>query len=246
MDKKKIILLALVAVAAYFIFTKLGKKSDAGESGDETESADGTGDGEEAAGNTSGSSGSTPAKNEWWDKYEPARKLIDKNQPIYIYNATGTKNFFTGAPGTIKLAHLNGGEKHYMEVMKLQTAGTINTDALAQALRSSKIIPVTYSAPSVVPQLKKGDNLYIRCQIYEDKTAGKVRIDTAADMKLENDFSFRSLMNYLYRNYMNISQYSRTSDSLMVLDIVNTNIMEHYKILRFINRDTVDQKQSRH
>ena len=54
-----------------------------------------------------------------------------------------------------------------------------------------------------------------------------------------------SLMNYLYRNYMNISQYSRTSDSLMVLDIVNTNIMEHYRILRFINRDTVDAKKKR-
>ena len=120
--KKKIILLALVAVAAYFIFTKLGKKSDAGESGDETESADGTGDGEEAAGNTSGSSGSTPAKNEWWDKYEPARKLIDKNQPIYIFNLTGTKNFFIGEPVTVKLAHLNGEGKRYMEVMKMQTA----------------------------------------------------------------------------------------------------------------------------
>lgn len=236
--KKKIILLALVAVAAYFIFTELGKKNDA----DIVEDAENDTDTDESS--VEEETAQQKAQ-EWSNKYAPALALIDKNQPIYIFNLTGTKNFFTGEPVTVKLAHLNGEGKRYMEVMKMQTAGTVNTDALAQALRSSKIIPATYTAPSVTPQLRKGDNLYIRCRIYEDTTAGKVRVDNAADMKLENDFDFRSLMNYLYRNYMNISQYSRTSDSLMVLDIVNTNIMEHYRILRFINRDTVDAKKKR-
>lgn len=243
MDKKtKIILLALVAVAAYFIFTKLGNKTE------EFTPENGEGTNPESSNTTSSSTGGTTAggsgtktkeelNKEWVDKYRGAEERIKQNKPDYIKNLTGVKEFFTGNPQPKKMAHMHANDKrHYMQVVAATMKQTADISKIGDALRTNGIFPSSYIAPDYEPKLLKGDNVYVKYKIYRDKTAKNLRLENSADLKMmQQESSLVTLLDYLRFNYTKIADYKTNDGVLVVVDIVITNASKHYRIVYFEN-----------